>query len=38
MPDIFEGGTRSVLLATHPSRRSDIERFACPDHETRMPE
>lgn len=38
MPDIFEGGTRAALLATHPSRRNDIERFACPDHETRMPE
>lgn len=36
-PDIFEGGTRRTLLATHPSRRADIERFACPDHETRMP-
>ena len=36
-PDIFEGGTRAALLATHPSRRADIERFACPDHETRLP-
>ena len=38
MPDIFEGGTRSVLSAAYPTRQSDIERFACPDHETRMPE
>ncbi|MFM7556398.1 MAG: cupin domain-containing protein [Verrucomicrobiota bacterium] len=36
-PDIFEGGTRAALMATHPSRRDDIERFCCPDHETRMP-
>ena len=36
-PDSFEGGTRAALLAAFPSRRNDIERFACPDHETRMP-
>ncbi len=38
MPDIFEGGTRSVLAAAYPSRLSDIERFSCPDGETRMPQ
>ena len=36
-PDIFEGGTRETLLATHPSRRADIDRFSCPDHSARMP-
>lgn len=36
-PDIFEGGTCSALAAEYPSRSADIERFACPDGETRMP-
>lgn len=36
-PDIFEGGTRSLLTSTYPSRLADIARFACPDHETLMP-
>lgn len=27
----FEGGTRARLLATHPGRAADIERYACPD-------
>lgn len=36
-PDLFEGGTLGRLLAAYPSRRSDIERLACPDHDTRMP-
>jgi len=35
-PDLFEGGTRSVLSAAYPSRSADIARLACPDHETRM--
>jgi predicted cupin superfamily sugar epimerase len=33
----FEGGTRSQLLATHPDRAADIERFACPDGAVHMP-
>lgn len=35
----FEGGSRSVLLATHPSRAADIARLGVPDDEaTAMPE
>ncbi len=33
----YEGGTRAVLLASHPDRRTDIERLACAPDETRMP-
>lgn len=36
-PELFEGGTRATLLATHPSRRADIEEFCCADHSTLMP-
>ena len=35
-PDIFEGGTRKALIDAYPSRRTDIERFACPEDETRI--
>jgi predicted cupin superfamily sugar epimerase len=35
----FEGGRRSTLLASHPSRRAEIERLGVPDdHLTAMPE
>jgi predicted cupin superfamily sugar epimerase len=35
----FEGGTTSVLLATHPRRAADIERLAVPDgHAVSMPD
>ena len=34
---MYEGGTRAMLLARHPDRREDIERFGCGDDETRMP-
>ncbi len=35
----FEGGRRSDLLRSHPTRAQDIERLAVPDdHETRMPD
>lgn len=36
-PECFQGGTRSVLLESHPDRATDIERFACPDGRTEMP-
>lgn len=35
---MFEGGTRAMLLAGWPDRASDIERLACDDDATRMPE
>ncbi len=35
---MYEGGTREVLLASHPDRRADIERFGCGAEEVRMPE
>jgi predicted cupin superfamily sugar epimerase len=35
---MFEGGTRDVLLASHPDRRADIERLACAPAESRMPD
>jgi len=35
--EMFEGGTRAMLMARYPRRAADIERFACPDGETRMP-
>lgn len=35
----FEGGHRSTLLASHPTRRADIERLGIPDdHLTAMPD
>jgi len=37
IPGCFEGGTRAALLASHPSRAADIERYACPDGEIHMP-
>ena len=37
--DCFEGGHRSVLLASYPARAADIERLAVPDeHATSMPD
>lgn len=35
---MFEGGTRTRLLAAYPESREDILRLACPDDETTMPE
>lgn len=35
---MYEGGTRDVLLASHPDRREDIERFGCEKGGTLMPE
>lgn len=35
--DIFTGGTRTQLLASHPERATDIEWLSCPDDETSMP-
>lgn len=37
-PGCFEGGTRAVLLASHPDREADIGRLACPDGAVHMPE
>jgi predicted cupin superfamily sugar epimerase len=34
---MFEGGTREVLLASHPGRAADIERYACDAAHARMP-
>ena len=36
--DMFEGGTREMLMATYPGRAADISRFACDVGATRMPE
>lgn len=35
--EMFEGGTRSVLLGRYPGRAVDIERLACPEGGTRLP-
>jgi uncharacterized protein len=35
--DMFEGGTREVLIRAYPDRRADIERFGCEPDETNMP-
>ncbi|MFN8582010.1 MAG: cupin domain-containing protein [Gemmatimonadaceae bacterium] len=35
--DMFVGGTRDELLASHPSRRDDIDRLACDAGATHMP-
>ena len=34
---MYEGGTRAALLASHPDRREDIERFGCAPDASRMP-
>ena len=34
---MFEGGTRQALLASHPDRTADIERYACDAAHTTMP-
>ena len=34
---MFEGGTRQTLLASHPDRTADIERYACDAAHTAMP-
>lgn len=31
IPSCFEAGTRSMLMASHPDRAEDIERWACPE-------
>ena len=36
-PGCFEGGTREVLLKSHPGRIHDIDRLACPDDTIHMP-
>ncbi len=35
--DMYEGGTRDLLLQLYPDRAADIQRFGCDPHETRMP-
>ncbi len=35
--DMYEGGTRDVLLRSHPDRAADIERFASDPGKTNMP-
>lgn len=34
---MFEGGTREMLLASHPARAADIERYACDSAQITMP-
>ncbi len=36
--DMYEGGTRDVLLRSHPDRAADIERFASDPGKTNMPQ
>lgn len=36
--DMYEGGTRDVLLRSHPDRAKDIERFASDPGKTNMPQ
>jgi len=38
IPSCFEAGTRSALMASHPDRAEDIERWACPEENSRFPE
>ena len=35
--DMYEGGTRDLLLKLHPDRAADIQRFGCDPQETSMP-
>lgn len=35
---MYEGGTRELLMASHPDRRDDIRRFGCDSNDTWMPE
>jgi predicted cupin superfamily sugar epimerase len=36
--DMFEGGTREVLMNIYPEKADDINRLSCDSNETSMPQ